>query len=90
MLSIAKKLFNTFKEKIKNNLEILIIFNFLLLYYNSYTSLIIVTNITILALSKNNIIKGENTQICSGEFSEIEGKLYDENNNLIDSNIYLK
>ncbi len=106
MLSIAKKeivkkVFDTSKEKIKNNLEIItIILNILLLYFNPYLWLIIVTNIAVLGLSKNHTFelsfkirkKGDKEEkdfnkiekICAGEFSEIEGKLYDDHGNLVD------
>jgi hypothetical protein len=106
MLSIAKKeimkkVFDTSKDKIKNNLELItIILNILLLYFNPYLWLIIITNIAVLGLSKNHTFElsfkirkkeykeekdsDKIEQICAGEFSEIEGKLYDENGNLVD------
>ena len=96
---IIKKTFNYTKKKVENNLELItIILNILLLYFNPYLCLIIVKNISVLGLSKNHTFELsfkikkkddekyiKNEEICVGEFSEIEGKLYDEHGNLVDS-----
>jgi len=97
----VKKVFSYTKEKINNHLEMItIILNILLLYFNPYLWLIILTNISIIGLYKNHtfeltfkIIKKnqENpkekiNEICAGEFTEINGKLYDENGKIVSEN----
>lgn len=101
-IKAVKKLFSYTKEKINNNLEIItIILNILLLYFNPYLWLIILTNISIIGLYKNHtfeltfkIIKKDKEnkqekidQICAGEFTEIDGRLYDENGKIVTGNI---